>query len=700
MNKKAKVTLTLSAIAVALGIGAQFYTNYKIDQVLQNFPYSLRDQLTLNVSQQNANFFSRELMFSITDADAQKTDIISTKLTALPFAVTAESELPQNLVRELNKKLKITIDKNMISSKFSVIGDYLQSSISTQFRDLANTSQTLEIDLNFASKTKFMEIQSRLTGFNYDANSKLNGLKTNLTLVPVGRSQYDLADLDLSLNDADIYLLDGDNTHIRLNKLNYSVNKSVSADTYDLNTNLSGEKVYLSDKNRKEDKIEISGLQISTAQNGIPNELVFANILNTSDKNSIDYPKAINLLLDLLFNNRQSEANISITALNVPQQQQTTFALKNANLAFKGNYQDKQNAEFNLTFRLDELNANPQTKRPLKISGIELENNVSRSDLAARLTWLKGAFALFNRTPDNNEHQAPTKDNPEFLTALTDFAHNFNETTALKLRVNSLSWQENTQANGLNLNYSEAPTAQNGYAIQLNGSLEKYRNEQDGLQLSNLSLNLPAKVDDFQRLLPYYICSQHLIDTYCAANLTEQTLAKQWVDVINVGFSITGDISANLDSVPASENADINASLKVNIPPSANDKSENHATLIGERLEQADTVITLTVPTLLLSDENPIKAKLKSESRFWRGLNTIIKPDNQLSRYFVEENDRYTYRFEKNANGEFVNGKPLSQLEQEIEPEQQQTTPQTEEHQQHPDPAIAPAETDALQPTQ
>ncbi len=688
MNKKAKVTLTLSAIAVALGIGAQFYTNYKIDQVLQNFPYSLRDQLTLNVTQQNANFFSRELTFSITDANAQQTDIINTKLTALPFAVTAESELPQNLVRELNKKLKITIDKNMISSKFSVIGDYLQSSISTQFRDLANTSQTLEVDLNFASKTKFMEIQSRLTGFNYDANSKISGLKTNLTLIPVGRSQYDLADLDLSLNNADIYLLDGDNTHIQLNKLNYSINKSVSANTYDLSTNINGEKVYLSDKNRKEDKIEISGLQISTAQNGIPNELVFANILNMSDKNSIDYSKAINLLLDLLFNNRQSEANISIAALNVPQQQQTVLALKNANLVFKGNYQDKHNAEFNLTFRLDELTANPQTKQALSISGIELENKVSQSDLAARLTWLKGAFTLFNRTPDNNENKAPAKDNPEFLTALTDFAHNFNETTALKLRVNRLSWQENTQVNGLNLNYTETPADESGYAIKLDGTLEKYRNEQDGLQLSNVSLNLPAKVGDFQRLLPYYICSQHLIDAYCAANLTEKTLSKQLADVINIGFSMTGDIGANLDSVPASESADISASLQVNIPSSTNDKSENHATLMGERLEQADMVITLNVPTSLLNDENPVKAKLKSESRFWRGLNTIIKPDNQLSPYFVQENDNYVYRFEKNSNGEFVNGKPLSQLEQEIE------QPETEDHAV----PIAPTETDEATP--
>lgn len=682
MNKKAKVTLTLSAIAVALGIGAQFYTNYKIDQVLQNFPYSLRDQLTLNVTQQHANFFSRELMFSISDADAEKTDIITTKLTALPFAVTAESELSQTLVRELNKKLKITIDKNMISSKFSVIGDYLQSSIATQFRDLANSSQTLEIDLNFAAKTKFMEIQSRLSGFNYDANSKINGLKSNLTLIPVGRSQYDLADLDLSLNNADIYLLDGDNTHIQLNKLNYTINKSVSADTYDLTTAINGETVYLSDKNRKEDKIALNGVQISTVQNGIPNELVFANILNASNKDSIDYPKAINLLLDLLFNNQQSEAKVSIAGLNVPQGQQTVLALKNANLAFKGNYQDKQNAEFNLTFRLDELNAAPPAKQTLSLNGVELENNVSHSDLAARLSWLKGAFALFNRTADNKASQPLEKDNPAFLTALTDFAHRFNETSALKLRINRLSWQDNMRFNGLTLNYTEAPADEKQhYAITLSGTLDKYSNEPDGLQLSKVKLNLPAKVADFHRLLPYYVCSQHLIDAYCAANLTDKTLSELQGELFKVGVAIEqADLSANLDSLPATDSADVTASLSLNFPPPTNDndKAENQAALMSQRLEQTDTVLTLRIPTVLLSDDNQVKAKLKKESRFWQGFNNLINPDGRLSAYFSQENADYVYRFEKNSNGEFVNGKPLSQLEQDID--QDQTMPQPEAH--------------------
>ena len=148
MSKKRTIALTISAIAVALGIGAQFYTNHKIDLVLKNFPYSLDNQATLNVTQTAKKLFLFvSLIFSVKDSDAKTTNVISTKLTALPFFITAESQLSDQLVRQLNKTLNITIDKNTINSKFSPVGDYLQSDILTEFRDFANKSQNLSIRL-------------------------------------------------------------------------------------------------------------------------------------------------------------------------------------------------------------------------------------------------------------------------------------------------------------------------------------------------------------------------------------------------------------------------------------------------------------------------------------------------------------------------------------------------------------------------
>lgn len=220
MSKKKTITLTISAIAVALGIGAQFYTNHKIDQVLKNFPYSLDNQATLNVTQTAKNFFIRELIFSVKNSDSKNTSVISTKLTALPFFITAESQLSDQLVRQLNKTLNITIDKNTINSKFSPVGDYLQSDILTEFRDFANKSQNLSIGLNFL-KNKEVELKTTLSGFNYDKDTKLEQIEGEAHLVPIGANQYDLSSIELTAKNAELALLNGENTHIYLKNATY-----------------------------------------------------------------------------------------------------------------------------------------------------------------------------------------------------------------------------------------------------------------------------------------------------------------------------------------------------------------------------------------------------------------------------------------------------------------------------------------------
>ena len=123
MTKKTKITLSLSALVVALGIGAQVYTNHKVDQVLQNFPYSLDNQAKLTVTQTSKNFFTRHLIFSLQNNNNENTDLITSELTTLPFFITAESNLSDKLVRQLNKTLNITIDKNTINTKFSPVGE-------------------------------------------------------------------------------------------------------------------------------------------------------------------------------------------------------------------------------------------------------------------------------------------------------------------------------------------------------------------------------------------------------------------------------------------------------------------------------------------------------------------------------------------------------------------------------------------------
>ena len=176
MSKRKKITLSLATILVIAGAGAQIYTNHKVDQVLQKFPYSLDNQATLQITESNKNFFSRDLIFSVKDNDEQNAEIISTKLTTLPFFITAESKFSDQFVRRLNKDLNITIDKNTINSKFSPVGDYLQSNILTEFRDFANKPQQMALSLNFSNE-RDIELKGDLTGFNYDNESKLKNVE-------------------------------------------------------------------------------------------------------------------------------------------------------------------------------------------------------------------------------------------------------------------------------------------------------------------------------------------------------------------------------------------------------------------------------------------------------------------------------------------------------------------------------------------
>ena len=87
------------------------------------------NQATLNVTQTAKNFFIRELIFSVKNSDSKNTSVISTKLRRCLSLLRLKSQLSEQLVRQLNKTLNITIDKNTINSKFSPVGDYLQSDI-------------------------------------------------------------------------------------------------------------------------------------------------------------------------------------------------------------------------------------------------------------------------------------------------------------------------------------------------------------------------------------------------------------------------------------------------------------------------------------------------------------------------------------------------------------------------------------------
>ena len=408
MSKKRTIALTISAIAVALGIGAQFYTNHKIDQVLKNFPYSLDNQATLNVTQTAKNFFIRELIFSVKDSDAKSTNVISTKLTALPFFITAESQLSEQLVRQLNKTLNITIDKNTINSKFSPVGDYLQSDILTEFRDFANKSQNLSIGLHFL-KNKEVELKTNLSGFNYDKDTKLEEIEGEARLVPVGANQYDLSSIDLTAKNAEVALLNGENTHIYLKNATYHFDvKPGEADKRDLSTKFSSDILRVANKSRttEESQATAGGLNLLVKQNGVPSSINFHHEFKKLSDGSLSIKDGVNLLTKIFTQNDRFDSSLSVLSVNVPKNNQPYFNLQNAGLELKLANTDLTKANVDFKLNVESVKQTPaDEERKWEAKGgkvnIQLDDYNVANELAF-VPFLLDAFA---------EKEAPSKDN-------------------------------------------------------------------------------------------------------------------------------------------------------------------------------------------------------------------------------------------------------------------------------------------------
>ena len=327
MSKKRKITLTLAAIIIALGGGAQFYTNQQVDQVLQKFPYSLDNQLSLNVAESAKNFFSRELIFSLENSDGKKTEVISTKLTALPFFITAESKLSEQLVRQLNKDLNITIDKNTINSKFSPVGDYLQSNVLTDFRDFTNKAQTLSVTLDFNAGTKNVALNANLSGFNYDKNSKLEQIGAQIKFVPVGE-----------LKNA---------------RYQFGVTKSADTDLRDLSTQLSSDTLRIANKERttEESQTVINGIMLNVQQQGVTSAVDFANEFKQQLNGEQNIKQVANFLSAVLTQNHIFNGTLSVKSVDAPKNQKPYFNLNEAKLNLTMANADL--AKANLTLQLN-----------------------------------------------------------------------------------------------------------------------------------------------------------------------------------------------------------------------------------------------------------------------------------------------------------------------------------------------------------
>jgi len=640
MSKKKTITLTISAIAVALGIGAQFYTNHKIDQVLKNFPYSLDNQATLNVTQTAKNFFIRELIFSIKNSESKNTSVISTKLTALPFFITAESQLSDQLVRQLNKTLNITIDKNTINSKFSPVGDYLQSDILTEFRDFANKSQNLSIGLHF------------------DKDTKLEQIEGEARLVPVGANQYDLSSIELTAKNAELALLNGENTHIYLKNATYHFDvKPGEADKRDLSTKFSTDILRVANKSRttEESQATAGGLNLLVKQNGVPSSINFHHEFKKLSDGSLSIKDGVNLLTKIFTQNDRFDSSLSVLSVNVPKNNQPYFNLQNAGLELKLANTDLTKANVDFKLNVESVKQTPADEdRKWEAKGGKVNIQLDDYNVANELAFVP--FLLDTIA----EKEAPAKDNKDFLNAKDKWVKEFSGKTNIEAALKSFNMAD-LVLDDVSASDKTETLDNDQYNEHITLSANKASYPSAGFQFEKLAVDAPFKINHSKAHLSARFCSAPFYGALCNTHLTSATFEKyiknSWKELDLIVDNAM--LNFNLNTYPETTAYPVKLEVSGIVPQVPEDDSSD---MIPDNIEGT---FNLTLSKMLFDDQNEKALAIKENSYFWQYLSSFVKHDGKLHREFVEEGDNYVSRVEKTENGYLINGRTIEDLRQE-----------------------------------
>ncbi|VEB23879.1 hypothetical protein [Avibacterium volantium] len=676
MNKKVKIVGSLSLIAATLALGAQIYTNHKIDQILQKFPYSLQDKFQLDVVEQKKNFFSRELVLKLSNDESNtSSEIIQTKLTALPFAVLADSALIPSFVKELNKNFKVTIDKNNITSKFSVIGDYFQSNIDTQFRDLANKSQSLVIELNFEPKSHLMEIQSHLSGFNYDANSKINDLTASATLIPIDDNQYDIENVSVQLKDGDIYFLNGDNTNIKLQKLDYNLDKSLSGSNYNLSTKINTDGITITDKNPKHATIQFKNIAFQLAQKDIPNQLSYAKLFHLlNNKNELNTAEIINQSLDLLFKNKESEVSFNFENLTLAHEEKDKeVSFDNFSSSFKGNFSDLSQVQSSYAFALKSSQSKGENK-PFKIKDIQFKGNNKNVNLATQLELLKSNIQIFSKIKPSEKEQENTsleKEKNTFITHVKTLSQDYNQSQEMLFKIDELALGDNIELKGIEIGASGVVSEDKQDNENIELALASYVNKKDQFQLKNGKISLPFTATNVGSIIPLNICNNLIYQAACTKYLS----VNDYTDLIiyqpikNIAINIEqAKINGEIDTYPSTSLTPFEGKLSLKSGILEDQKDKRSFALLLEKWKNTNIDLSFAFANKLFK-ENLLKGK---NSTSWSLINDWVNPEGQLNPYLKENADNYTIEIKKEGEQTWINGEIFPPTNGEnLAPEQQ-----------------------------
>ncbi|WP_131976057.1 hypothetical protein [Cricetibacter osteomyelitidis] len=638
----------LSVITLVLATGAQFYTNHKIDQTLAQFPYHFTDDFAIYVEQVDKDLFTRDLVFSLGTDENNKTEIISTHLTSFPFAAVARSELTASVVRDLNKKLNVTIDQNVIKSQFSVVGDYMQSTMETQFRDITNNTQSLTTDLNFIAKTHFIEIEAALSGFNYDAVTKFHDVKGRYTLQPLGNHSYDLVKADM--NAASVDIKDGENNHYKINKLNYQLEKSFNDNEYDLNVFVKSEKINVLADNKE---INIDNFAINSQQQGISRDVTFHDELIKLNQETPSFKKALTAGLDYLLDNKKWQFTTKFEALSV-QRDTNRLNVGSSDFAVNFSQENAQSANVEFSANVSSAVANKGDETLLQLQKLALNSKSEQLNLAESAVLIQDYFP--EQFADTLTSPEKDKDNVKFIKAFEAFAKNYKPTTDSKFSVAQLELSD-ILVKDLQVTIFENLSQENKIYNNIALNAAQVALSKENVAFNELALTLPLEAEPSLSLQILYLCTQSAYATLCGHNLSAKT-AQKWLNdnLAALIFTINNStISSEIDTYPkASRASKINATFSGKLPM----VEKNVKDMLAAKWEAKEFDFSVAIPAKLVANDAE-DSEVETTSNFWLWLKGLKRNDG-----FALKDENYRLHITMQGGKILINGKDPNEIEQ------------------------------------
>ncbi|MDO4626542.1 MAG: hypothetical protein Q4A81_04435 [Pasteurellaceae bacterium] len=652
MVSKRRKLFNLSAIALIVAVGAQFYTNYKIDRVLQQFPYHINNEFTLQVNEQNSDFFTRDLTFSLQSEQSQ-TEFIHTKLTALPFMITAESELLPAIVKQLNQKLDITIDKNSINSHISVFSDSLSTDMQTQFRDLTNTQQNVETELVYTTKNKRIDLQLDLSGLKSE-NAQLKNVSGKFRFLPISESKYDLVRADSKVENLEINSLDGSNNQIQAQNMKFALNRQQHEENYDITTKFTADTIAITNqiteqKENKDnttkdlDKIQINNIDLSSKKINVANEISFFNLPINPEQNKIDLKAIFHYIQSSLFDNDQVEVQSRIKEIDFS----NLGKLKEMTFNFNSAHKNKSDADLQLKWSLGQADfIHHQSPMEKVIEGLSFSHTLTHFDLASHLAF----FEQF--IPQYIDQIGPkTKSNKEFINAIDKLSQQDNSEAQISISLESAKLDQVISLNKLKLNSEEKFDREKDRILNpIQLSVDKLNFDIQKIMLDKIKFNLTNdNIQPTKELQRGLFCNAVTYKLLCMNNLSTNDFSHMIEEFIHYfSGNLKGDLTMNIDTLPNSKTYPLQADMNLQIIQTEKD--------VWSKLKNA--LFTIQFPTGLVADMNrePINesGKLKQDSAFWKWLNQTTQT------YFIQEQEIYKSNLKFKDGEFFINGIKLN----------------------------------------